>query len=47
MAGIFYAELADIRMKAGFDKASNPDDRYVRAARIAAPDEINAALGNL
>lgn len=46
MAAVDYATIEDIRMKAGFEKATNLADRYVVAARKAAYDEINAALGN-
>lgn len=42
-----YALINDIRMKAGFEKATNLDDRYVRAARRAAQDEIDGALSGL
>lgn len=41
---IHYAKSIDIRMKAGFEKATNLSDRYVWAARRAAQSEIDAAL---
>lgn len=47
MALIPYATIEEIRMKAGFEKASNLDDRHVRAARRDAQAEIDAALGGL
>lgn len=40
-----YATIEDIRMKAGFEKASNLADRHVREARREAQAEIDAALG--
>jgi phage gp36-like protein len=43
---IKYATIEDIRMKAGFEKATNLADRHVQAARRAAQSEIDAALGN-
>ncbi|MFC7945273.1 phage protein Gp36 family protein [Microbacterium oxydans] len=43
---IRYCEIEDIRMKAGFEKASNLADRHVQAARRAAQAEIDSALGN-
>jgi phage gp36-like protein len=42
---IYYATIEDIRMKAGFEKASNLADRHVREARRAAQAEIDSALG--
>ena len=39
-----YATLEDIRMKAGFEKASNLADRHVREARRSAQAEIDSAL---
>lgn len=42
---IRYCEIEDIRMKAGFEKATNLADRYVQAARRNAQAEIDAALG--
>ena len=41
---IRYCEIEDIRMKAGFEKATNLADRYVRDARRDAQAEINSAL---
>lgn len=43
---IYYATIEDIRMKAGFEKATNLADRYVRAARAQAQAEINGALSD-
>lgn len=42
-----YALIADIRMKAGFEKAGNLDDRYVKAALRDAQAEIDAACADL
>ncbi|WP_166792650.1 phage protein Gp36 family protein [Cryobacterium algoricola] len=45
MTTINYATIEDIRMKAGFEKATNLADRHVQAARREAQAEIDAALG--
>src|SRR6218665_3778562 len=44
MAGPFYATIEEIRMKAGFEKAVNLADRYVRDARRAAQAKIDSKL---
>ena len=43
----YYCKIEDIRMKAGFEKATNLDDRYVRAARRNAQAELDAACSGL
>lgn len=47
MPTINYATVEDIRMKAGFEKATNLADRYVTAARRDAQAEIDTACANL
>lgn len=46
MASLFYASIEEIRMKAGFEKATNLADRYVQAARRDAQAEIDSALAS-
>ena len=42
----YYCTVEDIRMKAGFEKATNLADRYVSAARRNAQAEIDNALSD-
>lgn len=47
MAAVEYATNDEIRMKAGFEKATNLEDKYIVAARRDAVNEINAACSAL
>lgn len=47
MASTEYATNDEIRMKAGFEKATNLEDKYVVTARRDAVKEINAACSAL